>query len=268
MTRRFFGVDFSGAADAGRRIWIAELAQQQDALRVLSCCPAVELPGAPRNRSEAHAALVARIAGAGEATFGLDFPFSLPAQLLDAESWTDFVARFAAHFPDALAFQRDCARKADNRELRRDTDRAAKVPWCAYNLRLYRQTWHGIRDVLAPLVAADAVRVCPMQAPAPGKPVLLEICPASALKRLGLYRRHAGYKSSDGAGQRTAILDAVTAHWRLAVPPNIHDRIIANSGGDALDSVIAAAVAADVTRRGLSFDAADRTQALEGMVYV
>jgi hypothetical protein len=265
---RFFGVDFSGAADAGRRIWIAEIAAEPDALRVLSCCPAVELPGAPRGRDEAHAALVAHIAGAGEATFGLDFPFSLPTQLLDAESWTDFATQLAARFPDALAFQRDCARKADNRELRRDTDRAAKVPWCAYNLRLYRQTWHGIRDVLAPLVAADAARVCPMQPPTPGKPVLLEICPASALKRLGLYRSHGGYKTMAGTAERAALLEAVTAHWRLAVPPAIRDRIIANSGGDALDSVIAAAVAADVTRRGLSFHAADRTQALEGMVYV
>ncbi len=268
MLDRFFGVDFSGAVDAGRRIWIAEIAAEPDALRVLTCHPACELPGAPHDRDEVHAALVAHIAGAGAATFGLDFPFSLPAQLLGAESWADFADGFAARFPDPSAFRRDCARAADNRELRRDTDRAAKVPWCAYNLRLYRQTYHGIRDVLAPLVAADAARICPMQSPAPGKPILLEICPASALKRLGLYRRHAGYKSSNGAAQRAALRDAVTSHWRLAIPPAIRARIVANSGGDALDSVIAAAVAADVPRRGLSFHAADRTQALEGVVYV
>lgn len=268
MLGRFFGVDFSGAVDAGRRIWIAELAAEPDALRVLSCHPASELPAAPRNRDAAHAALVEHLAGLGDAVCGLDFPFSLPTQLLGAESWTDFATRFAARFPDALAFRHECVRLADGRELRRDTDRMAKVPWCAYNLRLYRQTWYGIRDVLAPLVAADAARVCPMQPPAPGKPVLLEICPASALKRLGLYRRHAGYKIAAGAPRRAALLDAVAAHWRLAVPAAIRARIITNSGGDALDSVVAAAVAADVSRRGLPFRAVDRTQALEGVVYV
>jgi hypothetical protein len=152
--------------------------------------------------------------------------------------------------------------------MRRDTDRAARVPWCAYNLRLYRQTWYGIRDVLAPLVAADAARVCPMQPPAPDKPVLLEICPASSLKELGLYRSHAGYKTAAGMPLRAVLLDAVAARFRLDIGPALRNRIVANAGGDALDSVIAAAVAADVTRRGVSFHAADRTQALEGMVYV
>jgi hypothetical protein len=62
---RFFCIDFSGAADAGRRIWIAELVAEEGAYRVVSCSPAYELPGEPHGRDEVHAALVAYIAGAG-----------------------------------------------------------------------------------------------------------------------------------------------------------------------------------------------------------
>ena len=45
---RVYGVDFSGARDAGRRIWLAEGRVGGGRLRVESCYPAEELPGSGR----------------------------------------------------------------------------------------------------------------------------------------------------------------------------------------------------------------------------
>ena len=268
---RLIGVDFSGAAKAGSLIWLAEAAPQRDGrLALLSCRPASDLPGAAPERDRCLAALVDHVADQADAAFGCDFPFSIPLPLAQGAAWADYVGGFARRFADADAFRAACMNAAAGRELRRPTDREARVPFCAYNIRLYRQTYHGIAGLLAPLVAGGRAAVLPMQPAAAGRPLLLEICPASFQRRLGLYGKYGPYKGAAPAcrAARARLLDELIAA-RLLAPPaaELRETLLDNRGGDALDS----AMAAIACRRALEEPGVDRPrtrdEAFEGRVY-
>jgi hypothetical protein len=124
---------------------------------------------------------------------GLDFPFSLPRRLVEANNWEEFVLSFSSRYPDAEKFRQSCWGTAGNCEEKRDTDRKSKTPFSPYNRRLYRQTYYGIRDVLVPLVRDKVVSVLPMQGVASDKPRLLEVCPAYTLERMGQRRPYNTY---------------------------------------------------------------------------
>jgi hypothetical protein len=232
-----YGVDFSSAVNAGRTIWIAGGEVVHDVLHCTICLPAAELPDSGKDRATALAALRDFILQQTPCAVGCDFPFSLPQEIVTEPSWEAFVHEFASRHPDAASFKRWCAERAGGRELRRVTDREARTPFSAYNLRLYRQTYYGIRCLLAPLIATGRVSVLPMQPPAPGQTWLLEICPASTLKRLGLY---APYKRRDAAPVREGLLNTLTRDGRVEVSNAVRDAVIRDHKGDALDSVIAA----------------------------
>lgn len=232
------GADFSGAADAGRKIWIASGVPEGGRLHIAACRPALALPGGGPQRAAALKALRDFIAQAGDAAFGLDFPFAIPQALMGVARWADFALAFAERYPNARAFREACLAAADGRELRRGVAAAREAPFASYNWRLYRQTYHGIRDVLAPLVAADRVCVLPMQEPLPGRPWLLEVCPAVTLKRLGLYKRYKG-RTAEHQAARAAILAGLVAQG-VVVAEELRPAILGDAGGDALDAVVAA----------------------------
>ncbi len=263
------GIDFSGARDAGRRIWIASGAlDDTGAPTIARCIPASELPGGAVDRATAHAAVVRAIAEApAGALIGCDFPFALPAPLMPVTSWAAFVEGFAERYPDAASFRTACVRAADGSELKRACDRAARTPFCVYNLRLYRQTWHGVADVLAPLVRRGRVAAPPMLVP-PGRhlPIVLEACPASLLKAEALYRRYKGIGEAF-AETRRDILGALAQRGALSVPAGaVREVLIADAGGDALDAVLAALAAARARYDPRLVRPLDPVEAIEGWV--
>ncbi|MDE0060525.1 MAG: DUF429 domain-containing protein [Defluviicoccus sp.] len=263
--RRVIGVDFSGARHAGDHIWIAVGTQQAGRLTLDDCLPARELYGGARDREAALAALRDFLAGERRAAAGLDFPFSLPRSLIEETAWEDFLRGFFTRYPDPESLRAECRRAAGGRELKRCTDAEAKVPFSAYNLRLYRQTHAGIGGVLRPLVESGAARVIPMQAPASGKILLAETCPASLLKRLDLY---VSYK---GRGQvlrdsRMKLMNTLINNGLLNKPDKpVWNRIIDDRGGDALDAVLAAVAAANLPRPRRA--ASDPVERIEGRIY-
>jgi len=103
--RRIFGVDFSGANDAGRHTWICRAHPGRDGIRVESVDPLMDLPGGARGRQEALRSLVPKVLEAPRSAWGFDFPFALPMDVLKAlvggregGGWDDqvrFVARLA-----------------------------------------------------------------------------------------------------------------------------------------------------------------------------
>jgi hypothetical protein len=197
---------------------------------------------------------------------GLDFPFSLPRALLTDESWEGFVETFESRYPSAEAFRNECWIRANHRELRRQTDIETKTPFCVYNLRIFRQTFFGIRDVLAPLVASGQACVLPMQQAAKGKPWILEICPASILKREGLYVAYKGRKD-ELVTSRRRIMDAFVNAGLLALSEELYERAYLDSDGDALDSIVAAVgVAQALKNDSLLSCGAGSIYALEGRV--
>lgn len=237
---RVYGVDFSGARDAGRKIWITQAIVCQDSLCVERCASAATLLGVAPQREVCLSALCAWIAREWEAVFGLDFPFGLPAPLLEAASWEEFVSTFPKRYATPQHFRSACYATTSGREVKRLTDQENGTPWACYNLRLYRQTFYGISALLTPLVSQAAVSVLPMQYAQADRAWLIEICPAATLKRHHLYIPYKGKE----ARHRRARRDILEAVQRLAplrfADAMLQDTIIEDADGDALDSVVAA----------------------------
>jgi hypothetical protein len=129
--------------------------------------------------------------------------------------------------------------------IRRTTDTDAKAPFDGYHYRIIYQTFHGMRDVLAPLARVRDTAILPFhyRKLRHSRRVLLESCPASTLKRW--LAPHQNYKQPAGGPltplrrrTRATILSALSRH--IDIDPGQRRTIMRNGGGDALDAVIAA----------------------------
>lgn len=217
-----YGIDFSGARDAARRTWITRM----DGGTVTWVKRETEL-GEP---------LVQFLANAG-CVVGIDAPLSLPADLMDG-GWEQWAREFGSRFPNADAFRADCQMRSAN-EMKRAVEREAKVPFASWNLRLYKQTWRVMSELVSPLLREGRAVVAPQQPLRPGVTTLIEVCPASTLQRLGLRVPYKGRRPERRA-----------ARQRLADSFEAPSLVIDDPGGDALDSVIAARVAAGALSAG------------------
>ncbi|MEO1524840.1 MAG: DUF429 domain-containing protein [Planctomycetota bacterium] len=251
-----FGVDFSGAAESGRNAWLAELTSPQpldpengDAkLQLTALAPLESLTGSPA-RADVNAFLVRRIRESEASFWGFDFPFGLPIELAlgDWEHQLDLVTAYDGNAKD---FGRMLVETTEHRlgtkHVRRTTDKETQTPFDCYHYRIIYQTFHGMRDVLAPIRNGDAVCVLPFQYEklSGQKPdtVVVEACPSSTLKRLGL--PHQNYKQSGNKPPeenhkrtRRAILKTLTRF--VEISPHRRRIIMNNPGGDALDAVLA-----------------------------
>ena len=138
-----------------------------------------------------------------------------------------------------------------------------------YNLRLYRQTFFGISLILNPLVIGDHARILPMQERVTGKPVALEICPASTLKAFGLYGPYKG-RSKVHRMARQSILNRLPNSRPFAIKNEyVREKAIGDAGGDALDSIIAATAAFHALKaKFVPRDSNKSFYAIEGYVFV
>ncbi len=91
---RVYGVDFSGAEDAGKSIWIAGGAVEGNLLLIEECRRAELLPGVEREGDLCLEGLREFIAKETDSAFGSDFPFDLPLEMIREKSWEDFVIKF------------------------------------------------------------------------------------------------------------------------------------------------------------------------------
>lgn len=260
---RFLGVDFSGARNAGNGIWVAEGSDVEGRLVIDQLRRARDLPGGAVDRTSALSALRGHLAVQDSALVGLDFPFSLPSELIDAPAWPAFARGFAARYQDPEAFREDCRRRTGGRELKRRTDRETKTPFCTYNLRLYRQTYSGIANILAPLADNPRIAIATVLERPDANCTLAETCPASSLKRLGLYRPYKG-RGDALRDWRTAILERLREEG-LDCSEALAQLAMADIGGDALDAIIAAATMWRCAAGNLT--AVDEVDALEARVF-
>jgi hypothetical protein len=265
----FHGIDFSGAQDAGRRIWISTGVVKGRTLYIGSCSRAESLPESSRFRDDCLSALFRMVQGHQRCVFGCDFPFGLPSAIVKSSSWQEFAISFRNLYPSAREFRETCRRDAGGHELKRVTDCETKTPMCAYNLRLYPQTYYGIRDFLSPLLSDGAIIVSPMQSYVENRALMLEICPASTLKHERIYRPYKG-NTIERVLHRVRILDYFEKAGVLAFSSDwLRKSTLDDQRGDALDSVIAAVAAfrACTGLKGLSRP--DKPEyAIEGYVYV
>jgi hypothetical protein len=249
-----WGVDFSGARLAGRNTWLARLEPAPRGrrgprcrLRELACLE--RLCGNPQ-RSPALADLVRRVSTSERALWALDFPFGLPVEVMAAGArWRDQLELLDRWGDDAYGLGLECLRRAQAlggpNHIRRLTDDEARATFDCYHYRIIYQTFHGMRDVLAPLCRVRGTAVLPFhyRRLATARRVVVEACPTSTLKRLGL--PHHSYKQPTGGPltrkrlrTRRAIVAGIARY--VAVDGGHRRVMMRNAGGDALDAVIAA----------------------------
>jgi len=274
----FYGVDFSGARLAGENIWIARIIPRSRGFELVELSRLRQLCGTAE-RDAALAYLVELIRSSERALWGLDFPFGLPIEVVDAgATWADQVRMVGGWKGDAYDLGTECVRRARARggamHIRRITDVEARTPFDCYHYRIIYQTFHGMRDVLGPLMRAAGTAILPFQYGKlrTAKRCVVEACPGSTLKRLGL--PHNNYKQPQGGSltrkrlrTRREIVDGL--HRHVLIPPDRHRIMMRDAGADALDAVIAAiGTAQGWSNADHSHIASHRRYVREGRLYV
>ncbi|HEV2763515.1 MAG TPA: DUF429 domain-containing protein [Pyrinomonadaceae bacterium] len=249
-----YGVDFSGARLAGKNTWVARVERNgrrrgTPPLHLVELEPLETLCGTAE-RAGALGHLVELIAGSEAALWALDFPFGLPLEVFERGAcWASQLEFLREWGEDDYGVGLECVRRAlalgGPKHIRRLTDVEERAPFDPYHYRIIYQTFYGMRDVLGALRRRRQTAILPFQyrrLPS-ARRVLVEACPASTLKRLGL--PHQNYKQPEGGPlthkrrrTRRVILDGLTRH--VEITPTHRRRIMRNGGADALDAVIAA----------------------------
>lgn len=234
-----YGVDFSGAKDACHRIWITRGTVTGGILSVDRCLCLADWIGLERaDRDRCLGALRDIIAGDQKAVFGLDLSFAIPGPLMGEKDWEGFVLDFPHRYGGPEHFRSACRRATRNREIKRHTECENRAPFSVYNLRIFKQTYFGIRDVIHPLVRDQLACFLPMQPAQDDKPWVIEICPACRLKREGIYVPYKGSTEKE-LEARIQILEYFVGKG-LLISSKVRDLVVGDIKGDALDSIIAA----------------------------
>lgn len=251
----FYGVDFSGAKQAGRNTWVARVEPRGKSRRLaLTSLDRLGSLCGTAARAECLAALVELVNASDAALWGFDVPFGFPVELFpDAMPWAEQFAFLGEWGEEAYACGLECIRRArlvgDRMHIRRTTDDDARAPFDSYHYRMIYQTFYGMRDVIDPLRRTPGTAVLPFQYRklSLARRVVVECCPGSVLKKLGL--PHQNYKQPTGGPlthkrrrTRHTILGWLGKAVRIG---DRHRRVMMrNPGADALDAVIAAVGAA------------------------
>ena len=267
-----YGIDFSGAVDAGRKIWISLAMIKGGVLEIRDCFPGLSLPDSGRKLHDCLSALVKFIAQSPEQYFRVGFSFWRPRAILEnlgCENWLQFIFSFPNKFDDPHDFKRKCKELAGNREAKRMTDRDSHTPFSPYNLWIFKQTYYGIKDILYPLLQKGRACVIPMQEIIDDKPLILEICPRSTLVGEKIADKKYKGKTKEHFENRRHILKRLTDKNVIIPNKKLSRLICADPAGDALDSVIAAyAVSNSLLNPTFPFPPGWKKEyALEGYVY-
>lgn len=271
VPKRIYGVDFGDYFESGDGLWVTEATVVDDALRVLDCRPASERFGVSTDRALVLGSLTSFLATVpDDSVVGLDFPFGLPDELVPADHWNTFLARFPDWFASPDDLHRRCKTHAElvsgtRQPVLRETDEplGALSP---YDERLQDRTFYGIRDVLRPLVTTELVTVQPMMEPSSALPSLIETYPAGTLEELQLHP--VGYTGDDESAERRRDdnLDGLADHG-VEFATDVQSELRTDAGGNALDSAVCAFAAYRNVTTDLRTQSAPQ-RGVEGHVYV
>ncbi|WP_440952590.1 hypothetical protein [Methanococcoides sp. FTZ1] len=262
-----YGVDFSGSKTACKKIWVSRGIVHNRTLHIDSCCPISDLmpESTSKGRDNCLSFLRNIISTEEDAIFGLDISMGLPEALNNEQSWESSILNFSRNYISPEDFRNKCRNSMGNKEIRRKTEIQKKAPFCVYNLRLYRQTYYGIRYIIEPLLKEQAVRIIPLQKPHPSKALLAETCPACTLKRKGIYIPYKGKNKRELENRRTILTSMNT--WDLEIEDNIVARALVDPEGDAIDSILAAYAAYHALQRTGDETLLKEEYIIEGMIY-
>ena len=276
MSCSVLGVDFSGASDAGDNIWLTEGTWSAAELTVSSVTSAAT--NWDSSRDAALEGLVNVISSGDHDVVGLDFPFSVPQDVVEEDNWHRFARNLESHRDaernghPAERFRTGCRDRADGTDKKRRTDEEHRAQ-CPYGVRIKYQTYFGIVDVLRPLVEAHDVPVEPLSTAGEGPPTVVEVYPAATINSL-FDEDSSGYKgtSETALEKRTSLV----AELESAEPGVSFDgdggtdrpKLATLCSDDALDSVLAALSAARACESDFSIGGSEDVHGIEGKIFV
>jgi hypothetical protein len=192
------GVDFSGADGGGAaKIRIAE--------RELAPRSPVSIRGRI-DRNGLRKAILETAGDGREHLWRIDAPFGLPVECFSAARPEGFpadheltwraIAEWMSTFDSARAW-RGAMRELSRREPKRACDREFRTPLAPMNLRVFKQTFTVITEVLLPL-AREGVAIDPVVGASGAAPAVrvCEGCPSSVLRHHGW-----SFKGYKGGGE-------------------------------------------------------------------
>lgn len=224
---RVHGVDFSGADSGGRAKIVIATRDEDGAVSIRRGVDRVALRRTILDGVEDPTLDLWRI----------DAPFSLPEITFERHGierdWLA-LARWMADFDSPRDWRR-ALRAVDRKEPRRACDRAARTPMAPMNLRVFKQTWTVICEVLLPLAEAG-VHIPPVHV-TDSTTLVTEGCPASVLGFRGETAR--GYKGREEANRlRRRELVGRLAGWGVALTPEQRREAESDPEGDVLDALL------------------------------
>jgi hypothetical protein len=259
--RRVFGVDFSAAPDAGRRIWVCRGHPGADGVRIESIDRLCDLPGGAVKLQPALRSLVSKVLESPRSAWGFDFPFSLPRTIAEALTlplegdWSRLLEA-VARLPGAGELRRRALEAGRGRQLWRRTDAEAATGLSPYDRRVHGQTFHGLTGILWPLRGSPEIAVLPFDPlPEPGAEklpfnraaskkmphvYLMEVRPPAVLVALGYPRGYRGSGEAEVAGRRRILRSLIDDGLVRPAARGVRTRILDDGSGHALDAVLAA----------------------------
>jgi len=252
------GVDWSGARDAWSKIWGATLTFDADAKPTL-----VALVRPLAADATDPTKLVDWVHAQSFDVAGFDFCFGVATEQL-ARLDRAIGSRFSSApevRPNEIgalltsrskAMDADAFRSASAPEGHRVTDERMQSPFRPTNLRMYRQTYWGLR--LLGSLQSERYAFVPWDVPSPGKPVVVEVLPRNVVR--WLVPDAASYKAENVVDRpaclstRMEILRDVKEATRLRFDEKQSRAIADDHEGDALDAVLAALAAAHALASG------------------
>ena len=237
------GVDFSGAGDNSTKgkTWLTKGRFNGEALTI-DACESISRDGLEKMLNKLPDGAVA----------AMDFPFSVPMAFAEhlGHPQGDMPTLWdAVKMMDLDVFKRESRCFAECLRVG-DLAHSNAQPCLHYGRPIMvNMTLRGMQ-MLHRLYGANRFEVPPLPKPASMLPVLLEVMPGAALKtfRLPYTRYKDGKDDADRQTRQTKraeILRRLEAHSGVRLPnlDDIRSICVENVGGDALDSLVAAAVA-------------------------
>ncbi|AKF85865.1 hypothetical protein MFUL124B02_17775 [Myxococcus fulvus 124B02] len=250
---RAVGVDWSGAVHAHRKVWAATVEFEAGRARLVSLLRPFVSGGA----LAVAEGLGPWLSAQGVDVAGLDFCFSLEASQLQRLGLpVTGPARLGSVVGKAHA-SAAAFRDAVGPEKKRVTDVKCSAPFAPTNLRMFRQTYWGLRAL------AGWRGAVPPWSTHPG-PAAVEVLPAEVVRWLGLPKT---YKGRDFDERRRDILRRVRESTGLVISTSDQLTLVSDADGDALDALLAALSAASAWASGFSGAPASVVRSGEGWIY-
>jgi len=247
---KIWGIDWSGAKAAGKKVWIADATCRKGQLTINTVVQAASKEGiGAKTADEVLDKLVATLSGPDAPDWvGIDCAFSLPQETmkrLKPDTWEGLIAAVGPDYETPTELRNACREdlKEGAKEEKRDIDIAALTAWSPYNLRMVAQTFHGMR-LLHRLREGRVASILPFDAVSNEKPNVLEICPGTSLEAAGLsgIRYKAGSRKTNPGRHRAReiVMGRISKVWDVHISADLYQLAVNDTEGDAVDAILAA----------------------------